>query len=124
MPVSADDKAFVEHVVDLMQVLGPCRARAMFGGHGVYVDDLMVALLADKTVYLKVDDSNRADFEDAGMQPFTYYKNDKPYHMSYWQAPEECLEDIDAMREWGNKAVGAALRAAAQKNKKKNKKKK
>ena len=38
--------------------------------------------------------------------------------MSYYQAPEETLEDSDEMTSWAAKAYNAAVRAAAKKHKK------
>jgi TfoX/Sxy family transcriptional regulator of competence genes len=38
--------------------------------------------------------------------------------MSYYQAPEEALEDVEEMSFWVNKAYGAALKAASKKPKK------
>jgi TfoX/Sxy family transcriptional regulator of competence genes len=38
--------------------------------------------------------------------------------MSYFQAPEEAMEDGEEMNAWANKAYSAALRAAAKKQKK------
>lgn len=35
--------------------------------------------------------------------------------MSYYQAPEEALEDSEEMNLWGNKAYAVALKAAARK---------
>jgi TfoX/Sxy family transcriptional regulator of competence genes len=37
--------------------------------------------------------------------------------LSYYQAPEEALENMDIMLEWGNKGFAAALRASVKKNK-------
>ena len=44
----------------------------MFGGHGLYVDDLFVALIAYERLYLKTDAQTRAAFEAAGCEPFVY----------------------------------------------------
>ena len=38
--------------------------------------------------------------------------------MSYYQAPEEALEDGEEMNLWANKAYGVALKAAAKKRNK------
>ena len=46
------------------------RIRSMFGGAGVYSGDYFFALIADDVLYLKVDDTNRPDFEERGMGPF------------------------------------------------------
>jgi len=42
----------------------------------------------------------------------------KEYKMSYYQAPEEALEDSDEMNAWANKAYGVALKAGSKKRKK------
>jgi DNA transformation protein len=34
--------------------------------------------------------------------------------MSYWRAPEACLDDRDEMTEWARKAFAAALRGRKQ----------
>ena len=81
----------------------------MFGGHGIYLDGLMFALIADDTLYLKVDDGNRADYLAAGLTPFKPF-DDKPGTMSYYPLPEEVFEDQDALLRWAREALGAALR--------------
>ena len=111
----AVDEDFVSHVVDLLQGLGPVYARRMFGGHGIFLDGLMFGLLADRELYLKADDVNRQNFIDLGLQAFTYHKQGKAMALSYFQAPEEALENLEIMTEWGNTAFAAALRAAAKK---------
>lgn len=37
-------------------------------------------------------------------------------YLSYFQAPEETLEDADVMQEWANQAYASALRTAEQKH--------
>lgn len=102
--------AFVDHVVELMQGVGPASARRMFGGHGIFIEELMFALVADGTLYLKADDASRGRFEALGLGRFTYFKKGKPFSLSYYEAPEETLESLAHMTEWGNRAFDAALR--------------
>ncbi len=120
MASNAAPQEFVQLTVDLLQGVGPVVAKPMFGGFGVFLDGLMFGLIADNTLYLKVDDLNKPQFEELGLEPFTYIKNNKPMHMSYWQAPEECMESPQAMQKWGNIGFSAAIRAAAKKAKKAN----
>ena len=117
MPVSRQEKEYVNYVVDLMQSIGPVTARAMFGGHGIFLDGLMFGLVADSVLYLKVGRDNKDDYVRRDLEPFTYSKNGKPMRMSYYQAPEETLEDSDEMNIWANRAYAAALQAAAGKRK-------
>jgi len=64
MAVSASFRTFI--LDQLSRVVSKIRARAMFGGVGIYAGDLFFALIADDTLYFKVDDSNRPDFEQRG----------------------------------------------------------
>ena len=119
MPVSNKETEFVAYVVELLQSVGPVRAKAMFGGHGIFLDDLMFGLVADSTLYLKADEETENEFIERGLEPFKYGKKGKEFKMSYYQAPEEALEDGEEMSAWAKKAHSTALRAAAKKRKKK-----
>jgi DNA transformation protein len=116
--MGAEANEFVTHVLDLLEPLGPVSARRMFGGYGIYLDRSMFALVADDTLYLKVDDESRGEFEAAGLDPFRYTKKGKSYQMSYHAAPEDALEDAELLRDWARKAVDAAMRAARGERKK------
>ncbi len=106
MAVSAEYRDFV---LEQLERVEPVTARAMFGGVGIYSRGLFFALIAGDTVYLKVDDTNRADFEAAGMGPFRPFGGDsKP--MQYYELPAELLEDPDRLRPWMHKALEVARR--------------
>ncbi|MBV1790180.1 TfoX/Sxy family protein [Marinobacterium sp. D7] len=102
---------FVDWVVELMQCIGPVTSRRMFGGHGLFLDGLMFAIIIDKELYLKADDQTRQAFIDLGLGPFTYLRQGKPCSLSYYQAPEELLESVEQMRDWANQAYAVALRS-------------
>jgi len=112
---SKKETEFVAYVVELLQSIGPVRAKAMFGGHGIFLDGVMFGLIADSVLYFKVDKETRNEFSAKGLEAFTYSKKGKEYKMSYYQAPEEVLEDADEMNFWANKAYGAALKTASKK---------
>ena len=107
MPVSSSFRTFI--VDQLSRVVPRVRARSMFGGVGIYAGELFFALIADDTLYFKVDDSNRRDFEARGMGPFRPYGEDGEI-MQYYQVPHELLEDSEALRPWAEKAVAVAGR--------------
>ena len=112
MPNSAD---FIAHVLELMRpaAAATATARAMFGGHGVYADGIIVAIVIDDTVYFKTDDTNRDEFTALGMEAFAYVTREGARHvMSYHRAPDEALESPAAMARWLRSAMGAALRRA------------
>jgi len=102
---------FVDYLLDLLEPFGAVSAKSMFGGFGIYRDGLMFGLVADDTLYLKVDKQSIPTFEAAGSKPFVYVKNGKSMQMSYWTSPPETLENRDDMLQWAELAWTAALRA-------------
>jgi DNA transformation protein len=105
---------FVDNVLDLLDGWGGVSARRMFGGHGLYRQGVMFALVAEDILYLKADDQNRAGFEAAGMGPFTYEAKSRKVALSYYEAPPELFDDGEAMIVWAKRAFAAALRAQNQ----------
>ncbi len=104
-----------ERIQDLFQELGPVRIRKMFGGHGIYVGQRMFALEADGQIYLKVDETNRPQFEAAGSHPFVYEAKGRTMSMSYWLMPEAGIDDPAEAARWGRLGIEAAARAPAAK---------
>ena len=93
MPASNVENEFVSYVVELMQSLGPVCAKGMFGGHGVFLENLMFALVSKNTLYLKADKETINEFKEKNLEVFTYNKKGKKFIMSYYQAPEDALEN-------------------------------
>ena len=87
----------------------------MFGGHGIFCDGVMFALIADDVLYLKIDDETKPAFREAGSEPFMYEKAGKQIEMSYMTVPGDAEEDIDNLGSWAHMAVAAANRANAKK---------
>jgi DNA transformation protein len=105
VPVSASFRTLV--LDQLGRVASRIRVKNMFGGVGIYSGDLFFGLIADDELYLKVDASNRTDFEARGIGPF------RPYGpggeaMQYYPIPEDVFEDTDSLREWVAKAIDVA----------------
>lgn len=101
-------------VEDALQPVGPVHLRAMFGGHGVFLDGLMFALIAGEVLYLKADDKNRPAFDSADLGPFVYETRNGPITTSYHEAPD-VLDDWAALEPWARGALDAAMRADARK---------
>jgi DNA transformation protein len=113
MAISAEYKAFV---AEQLEPLGPVRIRNMFGGAGVYFDDLMFGLIAGETLFFKVDERNRPDFEAEEMGPFIFEPpSGKAIAMSYYELPERLYDDPQELVAWARKALDAALAAKAAK---------
>ena len=121
MAISIEQREYVAHIVDLLQFIGPVESKSMFGGFGMFLEGLMFGLVAGNELYLKVDTQNLQDYEDLGLQAFSFEKNDRQFKMSYYQAPEEAMEDAELLSDWASNAYGAAMRAAAKKGGKRKK---
>lgn len=113
MAVSASFKAFL---LEQLGQIRPVTSRSMFGGLGVYSEGLFFALADDDVLYFKVDETNREDFEKAGMGPFRPFGDERA--MAYFELPGEVLEDEEALGVWMNKALAVAQAAALKKPRK------
>jgi len=114
----AVSQSFIDQAKDLFHSFGDIRVRKMFGGAGVYCDDLFFAIMDDDTIYLKADGETQAAFEARGLSPFTFETKDgSAASMSYYSAPEEIFDDEDDLREWTTLALNAARRASKFKKK-------
>jgi len=101
------------HCLELLAPLGRPRARRMFGGQGLYLDELFIALIAGEVLYLKADERARPAFEAAGCQPFSYTAaGGRRAVLGYWSAPDEAMESPAGMMPWARLALASALRAA------------
>lgn len=108
--VKAAKQQFRDAVVRHLNHVAPVTARGMFGGYGLYLEGIMFALIADKTVYFKVDEENRADFEGLGMSAFTYEGKGRPIRMSYYEIPPTVWPDLPMLAHWVEKAHAAGRR--------------
>ncbi|MCA1562933.1 MAG: TfoX/Sxy family protein [Acidobacteria bacterium] len=105
--VSPGFKAFVLDQLADVGVAG----RPMFGGVGLYHDDLFFGIIANDVLYLKVDDLNRADYQAVDSSPFRPYP-DRAGTMEYFAVPVEILESAPELGRWAAKSIAVAGRAA------------
>ncbi len=101
---------FTDHLHEVFGAFGPITTRRMFGGHGVWHQGLMIGLVASDTLYLKVDEETRGQFEAQGLGPFEYSRKGKTVALSYHRAPGEMLESPAEAVVWARLAYAAALR--------------
>jgi DNA transformation protein len=100
--------AEVEPILDALAPLGDVSARRMFGAWGIYVDAVMMAILARGRLWFKVDEVNRGAFAEAGSEPFRPWQ-DRRTVLSYWAVPAEVMEDRARLLSWAREALRAAL---------------
>src|SRR5215469_2188626 len=108
---------FAEFLSEQLAPLGHIAMRRMFGKTGVFCDGLMLGMVADNTLYFRVDDHNRAAFaEAASSPPLNYRKQGEMIDLSFWRAPERLFDEPDELVAWARLALAAAGRVAAQRD--------
>jgi DNA transformation protein len=111
LKVSPGFKAFV---LDQLEELGEVTPRPMFGGVGLYHRGVFFGIMAMDTLYLKVDATNRADYEREGMTRFNPYNErvakpvDKDRARQYCAVPAGVLESAHELADWARKALVVA----------------
>jgi DNA transformation protein and related proteins len=108
--VSAD---YLAYVIDQLAELGGVSSRRMFGGAGLYCHEYFFGLISADTFYLRVDDSNRADYAVRGMGQFRPYADRPQVSMSYYEVPADVLEDPRLLAAWAARSVEVARSVAA-----------
>lgn len=105
---------FAEFLQEQLAPLGGISVRRMFGKSGVFCDGVMLGMVAENTLYFRVDDENRATFREAeSAPPLNYRKRGATIDLSFWRVPERLFDDPDEFLTWGRAALAAAHRVAA-----------
>ena len=102
------DDSFKDFVLDQLSGLPGLRAKAMFGGHGLYAGDKFFAILMSGRIYFKTDQHTRPLYEQRGMSPFIYEKARRTMTIRYYEVPSEILEDRRELLEWAEQAIRAS----------------
>jgi len=102
---------YVQHVLELLQPLGEVRAKAMFGGWGLYQGAVFFGVIAEDQVYFRADEVNRPDFEAVRSKPWFF----EPTQIttSYYAPPDTALDDARELSRWARSGVEAAQRHKA-----------
>jgi len=111
--MAAPTPPFVIHCTELLAPLGAVRVKRMFGGWGLYADEVFVALIGGDRLYLKTSAATRPDFEAAGCEPFIFDSKTGAIAMGYWSAPADAMDSQALMEPWARRALQAALAARA-----------
>ncbi len=108
MAISDD---YLEYLKELLEWLPQLRAKRMFGGAGLYSEEIFFAIADDAGLYLKADKQSVDFYRNGGGEQFSYESKGKVGKMNFWSVPVEVLEDQDELRNWVRVALDTALRA-------------
>ena len=91
--------------------MGSVSARRLFGGYGLYREATLFAIVTNDTLYFKGDETTREEFIAAGSARFVYQAKKRSIELTYWRAPDACLDDAQTMSRWCTLAWTAARSA-------------
>ena len=103
--------AFLQYVLEQLERTGRVTSRRMFGGVGLYCDGLFFGLVDDGTLYLKVDDTTRPDYETRGMKPLRPFRDKPEVSLTYYTVPADVLDDAEELVIWARRSVAIAAAA-------------
>ncbi len=99
------DPGYLEYVLEQLEGAGNLTTRRLFGGYGIYESGAIFALiLSDSSLYFKVDDETRPNYQAIGSQQFE--------NMPYWLVPADVLDDRETLLEWAEEAIAVGHAAA------------
>jgi len=98
--------SFVTFVRDQLGTLGSIDARPMFGGFGLYLDNVFFGIVHDDRLYFKTDSRSVADYIAQGMAPFR--PNPRQTLKNYYEVPADVLEDAGELALWADTALKVA----------------
>ena len=107
------EDSFKHYVLDQLSALPELRAKAMFGGVGLYQGGRFFGILFAGRLYFKVSDTTRTAYVARGMSPFTYPRGERTMTMSYYEVPVAVLENRAELLVWATQAIHAATAPAA-----------
>ena len=106
--------SYTEFLREQLAPLGRITTRRMFGKTGVFCKGLMWGMITDDTLYVRVDDLNRAVFREAeATPPLSYEKQGRTIDLAFWRVPERLLDEPDELVTWARAALAAAHRVAS-----------
>ena len=105
----ATSPEYAAYILEQISASGEITHRKMFGGVGIYVDQVFCAIIGSSNrFYLRVGPDNIDDFQNEGMEKFS---GGKGAGMPYYEVPEFVQEDPAILAEWTKRARDAAISA-------------
>lgn len=111
-----NQNSYSEYVQDILSPFGNIRVKAMFGGYGIYCNEVFFAIIVEGELYFKGDKGEVSEFyKSEGSEPFIYAAGDKKVTMNYWKVPEDLLEDNESLSKWFDLSYNLALNSKRKK---------
>ncbi|GLO61213.1 DNA transformation protein [Vibrio sp. MACH09] len=89
------DKPVLKNSLQLFEQFGKVKSRSMFGGFGIFVDEIMFALVVQDSLHIRANDITTDQFKTAGYKPYVYKKRGFPVVTKYFALPNEMWDDTE-----------------------------
>ncbi len=100
------------YVTEHLAFLGRISNRAIFGGVGIFIEERLLGIVINESLYLHTDKSNLDDYLSRGMEQFKPYPNAFDLTTDHHRVPQEIIDDPQQLREWGQRSLSAAIESA------------
>jgi DNA transformation protein len=104
--------SLASYVSENLAFLGQITNRSIFGAIGIFIEERLLGIVIDEMLYLHTGPTNQDDYLSRGMAQFKPYPNAFDLTTDHHRVPEEILNDPALLKEWGERALKAAIDAA------------
>jgi DNA transformation protein and related proteins len=107
--------SLAKYVTEQLAFLGRISSRSIFGGIGIFIDERLLGIVINGELYLHTNESNVDDFVSRGMDQFKPYPNAFNLTTDHHRVPAEIVKVPEQLKEWGERALRAAVEASRKK---------
>lgn len=108
----AKKSSLAVYVTEQLAFLGPISSRSIFGAAGIFIEERLLGIVTDDSLFLHTGAGNRADYLARGAQQFKPYPNAFDLTTDHHCVPQEVIDDPVQLKQWGERALLAAVEAA------------
>lgn len=98
---------YLAHTIERLARVVPVSFRRIFNGYGIYHQGVQFAIVVNDHLYFRADDLSRQLYQNKGMAPFQPGAVERA-ESSFYQLPDEVLENPAELIYWMRTAVEAA----------------
>lgn len=95
--------SFRDFVLEQLSALGGVRCKRMFGGHGLYFNEVFFGILSDGRLYFKTHPDTLPDY--LAFHAAMFAPSEKQVLKKYREVPVDILEDAGQLATWSRKAA-------------------
>lgn len=110
------NKAIIKDSMKLFEPLGKIKSHSMFGGYGIFADEIMFAMVANGLLHIRADKDTTKHFKQQGFRPYIYKKRGRPVVTKYFTITEELWKEQKTILQLALKSLAVAKEERAAKS--------